>query len=178
MWELTLVIVGAMLGFLLGVVPGIVRHGFAMVGYCNAARDVMGEVCECAEIYLKDGYKAPLYRVPADYFRDAFSALLYQGGLKSSEASALLRFGSQADQLNRGLNQINQHLTDDHKSLVHRENVRLLIKATQLVPLDVALAHTELDKAKESLGDSTIYDAAKTQIDILCDVAWYRWILR
>ena len=167
------------LGFALGVVPSVLRHGFAMRGYCKAAHDVVEQVCEGAETYLKEGYKAPLYRVASDYYRDAFSALLYEGGLSSSEVSALLRFGSQADQMNRGLDQIHQHLANDKQSLVYAENQRIRIKSLQLVSKEVATECAESEQEKKTCEvDATIYDTASNQINSLCGVSWFGWIWR
>lgn len=169
--ELTFLFVG----FLLGVIPAIVRHGFAMVGYCKAIREVLNSIRRDAETYLKDGYQAPLYRVAADYYRDTLAALMHEGGLNSEEFQALLDFGSQAEQMNRGLEQIQGYVAQDKHRLRDRENKRILIKTYQLVRHDKAQEHGYKDDAGNGF---TVFDTAEIRIDSLCRISWFRWLLR
>lgn len=160
MWELFLIVVGV----LIGVMPGVVRHGFVQVGHARALSELAEEIRQDAETYLKDGISSPLYRTATDYYRSSFEALMRSGGLRSDEMSALLRFGSQAEQFNRGLDQAYQWLiTDPGGGSLEREVARL---------------H---DKAKE-LGQGgdieTRYDAAARQLVSLTEVSFLGWLVR
>lgn len=151
-------------GFLLGLIPGIVRHGFVMVGHCRAIDDIIEEIRSDAEAYLENPYDSPLYRTAANYFNQSFEALMFSGGLRPDEVNVLLRYGNQAEQFNRGLDQVHQISVDDPESArAKAEANRLRLKARQLIP---------------GQSEGTRYDAASETIDRLKQVSWYGWILR
>ncbi len=164
-------------GFLLGVVPGIVHHVRVMVGHSKAIRDITEEIRTDAETYLKDKKISPLYRTASNYFNRAFETLMYEGGLKPDELKALLRFGNQAEQFNRGLDQVQQYL-DARKTLeIQREYDRIRLKAFALVPHDVAEKLAE-GKEQEYVEETTRYSAARSSIDSLISVSWIGWVRR
>ena len=105
---------------------------------------------------------------------------MYEGGLKSDELKVLLRFGNQAEQFNRGLDQMHQYIADSGKSImVQAENSRIRIKALELVPHIVAAEKaTEDEKNENYVSEITRYDAAISSIDSLATVGWFGWILR
>ena len=167
-------------GFLIGVIPGIIHHVRVMKGHTTAIKDIAKDISGDAETYLTDNKMSPLYRVASDYFNRAFETLMYEGGLKSDELKVLLRFGNQAEQFNRGLDQMHQYIVESDKSImVQAENSRIRIKALALVPHIVAAERaTENEKRENYVSEITRYDAAISSIDSLATVSWFGWILR
>ena len=69
------------------------------------------EVRECgrtAKVYLEDDVMAPLYRLPTISFETCYPALLTDAGLDEDKADILLKFFTEVQTVNRGLD-----LTDD-----------------------------------------------------------------
>jgi len=166
------------IGFLLGVIPGIVRHGFRMMGHCCATSDVIDEICTDATTYLEDNVMSPLYRTAAEYYNQSFETLMFSGGLHSDELNTLLRFGSQVNQFNRGLDQVHEvSLAMPGSDREIDETKRLRIKALELISQKEAVEYAEKYKLKFDKGD-TRYDAVRASIDQLKDVPVWGWIWR
>jgi len=72
--------------------------------------DVLGaEIRYCgflAATYLHENVRAPLYRLPVEAYREALPALLRGGVLRGDDANTLQRFYLQVDQVNRGLDNV------------------------------------------------------------------------
>lgn len=125
---------------------------------------VLEEVKVDAETFLKDPVTSPLYRTAANYFNQSFEALMFSGGLRADEVNILLRFGNQAEQFNRGLDQVHQiSVVEPEGARAKSEVKRLRLKAQELVP---------------GKDDDTRYDAASDCIGSLIKVKWWAWIWR
>lgn len=167
-----------LVGFLIGGIPGIIHHVRVMKGHATAIRDITEEIRTDAQTYLIDKKMSPLYRTASNYFNRAFETLMYEGGLKPDELKALLRFGNQAEQFNRGLDQVQQYFAVGGKTLeIQQEFSRIRIKAFALVPHDVAEELAD-GKEQEYVEEVTRYDAVRPSIDGLISVSWIGWVRR
>ena len=138
MKELLLVI----LGFLLGLVPSWYARKRRLKTHWCALR---AEIIECnakAGTLLTDNIKSPLYRLPVTTFHVSFPALLADGGVNESEVSAIGRFFSMAEEINRGLDNAAEMLKSSDIESLDREFNRNCLKSKKL---------TEQNENSESL---------------------------
>ena len=103
----------------------LVLFGFALRGWAESRRedrlirshiDALGmEVRRCgalAATYLHDGVDAPLYRLPNEAYRIALPSLLSMGLLTDDQTDTLQRFYLQVEQVNRGLENVDDFLRE------------------------------------------------------------------
>ena len=79
--------------------------------------DALGmEIRFCGKLaaaYASDGVEAPLYRLPSTFYQLAVPELLRVGLLTGDETDALQKFYGQAEQVNRGLDNIDGLIRSD-----------------------------------------------------------------
>jgi hypothetical protein len=78
------------------------------IGNWSALFIEVEESAHNAQTFLQDGVRAPLYRLPTTSFEICYPALLSDAAIDEGEANALLRFFSQAQTINRGLDLADQ----------------------------------------------------------------------
>ena len=101
----------------------LVWFGFALRGWAESRRedrlirshiDALGmEVYLCGQLaatYLHDGIEAPLYRLPNNAYRIALPSLFRMGLLIGDQTDTLQRFYLQVEQVNRGLDNVDDFL--------------------------------------------------------------------
>ena len=165
-------------GFALGLLPGVIHHARTMVGHVQSIKEIVEEIRSDAETYLGHGIQSPLYRTPVTYFNRVFEKLMYEGGLKSSELKSLLRLGNQAEQFNRGLDQMHQYIADGGKStLAQKEHGRIRLKSLALVPQELAVKKA-VGNEMDEVETPTRYDGATKSIESLAAVGWFGWVGR
>jgi hypothetical protein len=127
--EIVLVVVG----FVLAWVPQWFDRRRRIVAHWGALRAEALLCTDCANALLMDNVMAPLYRLPTVAFEKAFPVLLVEGELAEEHVLALNRFFSQAQDINRGLENATRlaHAGDEAK--LQQEYERLLLKASVLV---------------------------------------------
>ena len=97
---------GAVLVFLAGLGVLARQRAARIKGNWSA---LFVEVRECgrtAKVYLEDDVMAPLYRLPTISFETCYPALLTDAGLDEDKADILLKFFTEVQTLNRGLDLI------------------------------------------------------------------------
>lgn len=148
MKELLLII----FGFLLGLIPSwYTRKRRLKTHWCA----LKAEIIECnakAVTFLADNIKSPLYRLPVTTFHVSFPALLADGGADEGEVSAISRFFSMAEEINRGLDNAAEMLKSGNIDGLDREYNRNCLKAKEL---------TEQKEHRKSL-----YAEAKRVVDL------------
>jgi hypothetical protein len=101
----------------------LVWFGFALRGWADSRRedrsirshiDALGmEIRYCGELaaeYLHQRIQAPLYRLPNEAYRVVLPRLLREGLIGGAQARALQRFYLQVEQVNRGLDNVDDFL--------------------------------------------------------------------
>jgi len=103
MLEHTKEIVLVLLGFVLAAVPLWYDRKRRLKGHFQALRAELDLVEEKAKIFLNDEVASPLYRMPLRVYEVAVPILLTEEALSEEEVTFLARFYSQAEDINRGL---------------------------------------------------------------------------
>jgi len=127
--ELILVV----LGFVLAWVPQWFDRRRRIVAHWGALRAEALLCAEAAHSLLTDDVLAPLYRLPTIAFEKSFPLLLVEGELSEQEVLSISRFFSQAQDINRGLDNATTLAQADAVEKLKQEYQRLLLKATALV---------------------------------------------
>ena len=94
---------GALLAIVAGLLVIVFERAARVTGNWKA---IFVEVQECgslARTFRADNVMAPLYRLSAVTFRTSYPALLSDAAIDENRATALLRFYSEVETLNRGL---------------------------------------------------------------------------
>jgi hypothetical protein len=125
-------IVLIVMGFALAWIPQWFDRHRRIVAHWGALRAEATLCTEYANTLLRDGVMAPLYRLPTIAFEKAFPILLVEGELTEEQVLTLNRFFSQAQDINRGLENATRlaHAGDDAR--LQQEYGRLLLKANVL----------------------------------------------
>ena len=129
----------------------LILVGFALHGWSDARKedrsfnsyfDALGmEIRRCGQLaatYLDEAYNAPLYRLPSDAYRRALPVLFRAGLVGGDQANKLQEFYWQVEQVNRGLDNVDDFLrgktpeNDGQSITVAREKERLEIMARDL----------------------------------------------
>ena len=100
-----------------------VWFGFALHGWADSRRedrafkshfDALGmEIRRCGQLaatYLDDNVESPLYRLPCDAYRLALPVLFGVGLVTGDQADTFQKFYLQAEQVNRGLDNVDDFL--------------------------------------------------------------------
>ena len=89
---------------------------------------------EDAAVYVRDRVIAPLYRLSTTAYENGFPALVGDGAVSGDEAKAVLGFYALVQQINRGLEQVNDALVDGKKTdKAIAESLRLDEKCARLL---------------------------------------------
>ena len=128
-------LIGAVVGVLLGVIVSELKEWWWRTRRRKAhwrALSAEVEICrEMAEIFLRDGVGAPLYRLPTLSYLNSFPALLESGATTERDTRAVTQFYNQVESLNRGLDQANDARSD--AQTLNGEYSRNRLKAENLV---------------------------------------------
>lgn len=126
------------LGFFLRGFADSKREKRAARSYSDALSMEIDRCGDLAATYLHDNVAAPLYRLPTDAYHRALPRLLQAGMISGAEADVLQDFYLQAEQINRGLDNLEEitrhNLTHNEVfGLLEQDDVeRLRIKTTDL----------------------------------------------
>jgi hypothetical protein len=126
------------LGFFLRGFADSRREKRAVSAYSDALSMEIDRCGDLAATYLHDQVAAPLYRLPTDAYHRAVPRLLQSGMISGKEADVLQDFYLQAEQINRGLDNLEEitrhNLTHNEVAvLLEQEDVgRLQLKSTDL----------------------------------------------
>ena len=133
-WWLPLVgLVGVVLGFILAQAKDWWSRRRRRKSYWGALRAEL-EFCRGqAEILMKDQVAAPLYRLPVAAYAHSFPALLGDGAVSEDEARTIMRFFTEVETLNRGLDLATAARDrNDNNATLHAEANRNHVKARRL----------------------------------------------
>jgi hypothetical protein len=121
-----------LLGFVLAWAPQWLDRRRKLNAHWAALRAEATRCVELANILRTDGVSAPLYRLPTMAYEKSFPILLADGDVSEAELGSLSGFFSEAQNLNRGLDNAAAmaHVGDAEK--LDREYRRNLLKATAL----------------------------------------------
>jgi len=122
-----------LLGFFLAMLALWFDRKRRLKGHFYALRAELDLVKEKAEIFLKDEIGSPLYRMPLRVYEVAVPILLTENALSEDETIALARFYSQAEDINRGLDNAAAMLAQRDEEGLNREVGRLILKAKTMV---------------------------------------------
>jgi hypothetical protein len=100
-----------------------------------AALEAEVNLCDkWARIYLRDGVKAPLYRLPTAALSAAFPALLADGWIENStDVEHLESFAAFVEDINRGLDNAHRAADKNDTAGLEREANRLHLKCTHFL---------------------------------------------
>lgn len=91
-----------------------------------------------AATYVDENIAAPLYRFPTTVYSTVYAQLLSEV-LAAEDVAALTAFYSQCEQMNRGLDAIEQYIADKAgRDAIGREHQRLIGKASEMRHADPA----------------------------------------
>lgn len=150
-----------LLGFVLAVVPLWFDRKRRLKGHFYALRAELDLCKEKAAIFLKDEIASPLYRMPLRVYEVAVPILLTEGAVTESETASLARFYSQAEDINRGLDNAAAMLARDDDEGLKREVGRLIKKANEMI-------------GPTKKGEP-LYTDAKTIIDRKIEQDWWQY---
>lgn len=150
-----------LLGFLLAALPIWADRKRRLKGHFYALRAELTLCKEKVNIFLKDEVASPLYRMPLKVYEVAVPILLTENALTEAETISLARFYSQAEDINRGLDNAAAMLAQRDEKGLGREVGRLLAKAVTMVgPIE----------EKEPL-----FSAAMSVIDSKIVLPWWKY---
>jgi len=122
-----------LLGFFLGLVPGWYARKQRLKVHWGAL-EIETELCrEKAQAYLDDKIMAPLYRLPNKAYETSFPVLLSDAAILPNEVDALVRFYSQVEDFNRGLDDAAELNKENRTAPLKEGYKRNLLKARQIV---------------------------------------------
>ncbi len=149
------------LGFVLAVLPMWFDRKRRLKGHFYALRAELTLCKEKAEIFLNDRIASPLYRMPLTVYEVAVPILLTEDALKEGEALSLARFYSQAEDINRGLDNAAAMLAQRDEEGLNREVGRLVDKATNMIePVE---------------GNEPLFSAAMAVINLKIGLPWWKY---
>lgn len=100
-------LVGVLVGTVTGFWLSTQKDNYLRKRRCSShwgALSAEAEICrEQAESFLKEPYKAPLYRFPGTSYLSSFPRLLEDGDITKSEVRVIVKFFTEVETLNRGL---------------------------------------------------------------------------
>ena len=131
MYEVAFVI----FGMLIGALPSWFDRKRRLKTHWSALRAEMNLCKEKAETVLsKDpAYLSPLYRLPMLAFQVSLPVLLADGALSESESLIVSRFYSQAQDINRGLDNAAEMLKAGNNEMLKTEYSRNCLKSEGLI---------------------------------------------
>jgi hypothetical protein len=134
-------VVGAAIGFLLSQGMEWYRRRDREKAQWAALRAEIEFCCQRAETYLRhDEPKAPLYRLPTTAYAAAFPELLRDAKVTETEMLPLMRFFTEVEDFNRGLDLAQAAIDRNDAGKIDIEISRNLLKASMLVPPPVGKA--------------------------------------
>src|SRR6266487_2748931 len=151
------------LGMLVGLLPPwFIRKRRLKAHWCA----LRAEIIQCNEkattiFTSKPLVMAPLYRLPLMTYQASFPVLLGDGALSESEVRILGRFFSQAQDINRGLDNAAEMNKSDKQAKLEQEFNRNCLKAKELV---------------EAQGqEQSLYAQALAIVDRKTNQSWWRY---
>ena len=159
MYEVAFVI----LGMLIGTLPSWYVRKRRLKTHWSALRAEMKQCKEKAETVIsKDpAYLSPLYRLPLLSFQVSLPVLLADGALSESESLIISRFYSQAQDINRGLDNAAEMLKADKEDKLQNEYSRNCLKSEGLIhPKD---------------GHPSLYDQAIEVVNQKINQKWWQY---
>ncbi len=161
MTAIGLVVLGVVLGFFLAFVPPWYDRKRRLKGHFCALRAELKLCEEKAKIFLEDKIGSPLYRMPLKVYEVAVPILLTENALTEAETMSVARFYSQAEDINRGLDNAAAMLAQRDEEGLTREVGRLIKKAKTMVELVE--------------GEEPLYKAAKAVVDLKISQHWWQY---
>lgn len=151
------------LGMLIGLLPPWFIRKRRLRTHWRALR---AEIVQCNEkattIFTSEPLiMAPLYRLPLMTYQTSFPILLADGAVSESEVKILGRFFSQAQDINRGLDNAAEMNKSDKESKLKEEFNRNCLKAKGLV--------------QSQDQEPSLYAQALAIVDRKADQSWWRY---
>ena len=150
-----------LLGFVLAVLPMWFNRKRRLNGHFYALRAELKMCKEKAKVFLKDEIASPLYRMPSKVYEVAVPILLAENAMTEDETIAIIRFYSQAEDINRGLDNAAAMLAQRDDEGLRREVGRLIDKAATMVG--------PINEKKP------LFDSAKSVIDAKIALPWWKY---
>lgn len=148
-------------GFILAHVPGLFDRRRKLKTHWHAIRAEMMLCKEKAEILLKDGILAPLYRFPIVAYSTSFPFLLVEGAVTEDEVMKIGRCFDQVQDINRGLDHAAEMYKLGNNEKLEKEYERNCLKAkTLLIGKD---------------GQESLFESAKKIVDSKIVVPWWKY---
>lgn len=149
--EVAAAVTGAVVAFLLLVAYDWLRARRRRRAHFAALEAEMDYCRDLAQTYLRDGVKAPLYRLPIVAYANSLPALLSEAALGEVDTRHLLEFFNEVEALNRGLEQAEgaRLIADrnEREAKLDDEYSRNTLKAQRLISAN-ALSPSYYDRAK------------------------------
>ena len=150
-----------LLGFFLALVPPWLQRKRRLKTHWCALRAEIEQCREKTETLLSDHVMSPLYRLPVMTYQTSFPVLLADGGAQENEVSVIGRFFSQAQDINRGLDNAAEMFKAGNNEKVKQEFDRNCLKARELIePND---------------GEESLYTKAKKVVDHKISLRWWQY---
>jgi hypothetical protein len=118
-------LIGVVLGFLLSEIPRRRREQQARLSRLHAVRIEVEHCGEMLRTFIRDPKLAPLYRLPTGAGEHALGAIATDGTLGDAATQSLLRYYTQVDEVNRGLDLATQARAADNSKMLAEEFDRL-----------------------------------------------------
>jgi hypothetical protein len=150
-----------LLGFFLGLVPPWLQRKRRLKTHWCALRAEIEQCREKAETLLKDNVMSPLYRLPVMTYQTSFPVLLAGGAVQENEVSVIGRFFSQAQDINRGLDNAAEMFKVGNDEKLKQEFDRNCLKAKGLI------------KPKD--GEESLYTQARKVVDHKISLRWWQY---
>jgi hypothetical protein len=125
-------LLGAVIVLIVGYAVRFVEQRIQIRGNWGALH---AEVQQCgllAETYRLAGVAAPSYRLPTICYQSCLPALLSLSGISEEETCAVLKFYSQVETVNRGLDQADMAYQAQDDARLQGEFSRLLLKCAKI----------------------------------------------
>jgi hypothetical protein len=148
-------------GFILAHVPALFDRRRKLKTHWHAIRAEMMLCKEKAEILLKDGIQAPLYRLPIVAYSTSFPVLLAEGAVNEDEVMKIGRCFGQVQDINRGLDHAAELYKLGNNEKLEKEYERNCLKAKTLL------------FGKD--GQESLFEPAKKIIDSKIVVPWWKY---
>ena len=140
--------------------PWLQRKRRLKTHWC-ALRAEIEQCREKTETLLTDPVMSPLYRLPVMTYQTSFPVLLADGAVHEKEVSVIGRFFSQAQDINRGLDNAAEMFKAGNDEKLKQEFNRNCLKVKEMIePKD---------------GEKSLYTQAKTVIDYKISLRWWQY---
>jgi hypothetical protein len=148
-------------GFILAHVPGLFDRRRKLKTHWHAIRAEMTLSKEKAETLLKDGIRAPLYRLPVVAYSTSFPILLAEGAVTEDEVMDIGRCFGQMQDINRGLDHAAEIYKLGNNEKLEKEHERNCLKATALL--------------FGQDGQESLFEPARKIVDSKIVIPWWKY---